>query len=74
MPEPIIKLENVWKIYQLGKVEVPALKGVSLDINPGSFVTIMGTSGSGKSTLLNLIGVLDVPTKGKIFFKGKRYF
>ncbi len=71
MPEPIIKLENVWKIYQLGKVEVPALKGVSLDINPGSFVTIMGTSGSGKSTLLNLIGVLDVPTKGKIFLKGK---
>jgi len=71
MPEPIIKLENVWKIYQLGKVEVPALKGVSLDINPGSFVSIMGTSGSGKSTLLNLIGALDVPTKGKIFLKGK---
>ncbi|PIY70972.1 lipoprotein-releasing system ATP-binding protein LolD, partial [Candidatus Roizmanbacteria bacterium CG_4_10_14_0_8_um_filter_35_28] len=45
MPEPIIKLENVWKIYQLGKIEVPALKGVSLDINPGSFVSIMGTSG-----------------------------
>lgn len=71
MPEPIIKLENVWKIYQLGKIEVPALKGVSLDINPGSFVSIMGTSGSGKSTLLNLIGALDVPTKGKIFLKGK---
>jgi len=71
MPEPIIKLENVWKIYQLGKIEVPALKGVSLDINPGSFVSIMGTSGSGKSTFLNLIGVLDVPTKGKIFLKGK---
>jgi len=69
MPEPIIKLENVWKIYQLGKVEVPALKGVSLDINPGSFVSIMGPSGSGKSTLLNMIGVLDVPTKGKVFLK-----
>jgi len=71
MPDPIIKLENVWKVYQLDKVEVVALKGISLEINPGSFVSIMGSSGSGKSTLLNLIGALDVPTKGKIFLKGK---
>ena len=71
MPEPIIKLEKVWKIYQLGKVELPALRGIDLEITPGSFVTIMGTSGSGKSTLLNLIGALDVPTRGKIFLKGK---
>ena len=71
MPDPIIKLENIWKVYQLDKVEVVALKGISLEINPGSFVSIMGSSGSGKSTLLNLIGALDVPTKGKIFLKGK---
>lgn len=69
--EPIIKLENVWKVYQLGKVELVALRGVSLDIHRGDFVTIMGPSGSGKSTLLNMIGSLDFPTKGKVFLKGK---
>lgn len=72
MPEkPIIQLENVWKVYQLGKVELTALKGISLDINRGDFATIMGPSGSGKSTLLNMIGALDFPTKGKVFLKGK---
>ena len=71
MPEPIIKLEDVWKVYQLGKVELAALRGISLDINRGDFVTIMGPSGSGKSTLLNMIGSLDFPTKGKVFLKGK---
>jgi putative ABC transport system ATP-binding protein len=71
MSEPIIKLENVWKVYQLGKVELVALKGISLEVTPGDFVTIMGPSGSGKSTLLNMIGVLDFPTKGKVFLKGK---
>jgi len=71
MPEPIIKLENVWKIYQLGKVELAALKGINLVIQPGSFVTIMGPSGSGKSTLLNIIGCLDTPTEGKVFLKGQ---
>jgi putative ABC transport system ATP-binding protein len=71
MPEPIIKLENVWKIYQLGKVELPALRGINLEVTPGAFVTVMGPSGSGKSTLLNMIGCLDFPTKGKVFLKGK---
>jgi len=71
MPEPIIKLENVWKIYQLGKVELAALKGINLVIQPGSFVAIMGPSGSGKSTLLNIIGCLDTPTEGKVFLKGQ---
>lgn len=71
MPEPIIKLENVWKIYQLGKVELVALKGISLEVTPGAFVTIMGPSGSGKSTLLNMIGALDSPTRGKVFLKGE---
>ena len=71
MTEAIVKLENVWKIYQLDKVEVSALRGISLEIAPGGFVSIMGPSGSGKSTFLNIIGCLDVPTKGKVFLKGK---
>lgn len=71
MTEPLIKLENVRKIYQLGKVELPAIKGISLEIAPGAFVAIMGPSGSGKSTILNMVGCLDFPTQGKVFLKGK---
>lgn len=71
MAEPIIKLENVWKVYQLGKVQLTALKGINLEVTPGAFVTVMGPSGSGKSTLLNMIGCLDVPTQGKVFLGGK---
>ncbi len=71
MPEPIIKLEDVWRTYQLGKTEVHALRGLSLEISPGAFVAIMGSSGSGKSTLLNMIGCLDFPTKGKVYLKGQ---
>ncbi len=67
--ESLIKLENVWKIYQLGKMELTVLKGISLEIYPGDFVTIMGPSGSGKSTLMHIIGCLDVPTKGKVFLE-----
>lgn len=69
--KPLIKLDNVWKIYQLGEVELTVLRGVILEIHPGDFVTIMGPSGSGKSTLLHLVGALDVPTKGKVFWKGQ---
>jgi len=65
----LIKLENVWKIYQLGKVELPVLKGINLEIAPGNFVVILGPSGSGKSTLLHIIGLLDTPTKGKVFLR-----
>jgi putative ABC transport system ATP-binding protein len=71
MPEPVIKLENVWKVYQMDKVELVALKGINLEINRGAFVTIMGPSGSGKSTLLNMIGCLDVPTQGKVFLENR---
>ena len=71
MVEPLIKLENVWKIYQLGKVELTVLKEINFEINRGSFVSIIGPSGSGKSTLLNIIGCLDIPTKGKIFLDGQ---
>ncbi len=55
----------------MGKTEVHALRGLSLEIFPGAFVAIMGASGSGKSTLLNIIGCLDSPTKGKVYLKGK---
>jgi len=71
MNEAIVKLENISKIYQLGSIELQAIKGISLEINRGSFMTIMGASGSGKSTLLNMIGCLDSPTEGKVFLKGK---
>jgi putative ABC transport system ATP-binding protein len=67
----LIKLENVWKIYQLGKVDLEILKGISLEIAPGSFVVILGPSGSGKSTLLHIIGLLDTPTKGKVFLRNQ---
>jgi putative ABC transport system ATP-binding protein len=69
--KPIIKLENVWKIYRLGKTEVFALRGINIEIPSGAFISIMGPSGSGKSTFLNMIGCLDVPTKGKVFLKDK---
>jgi len=71
MPEPLIKLENVWKIYQLGKVDLEILRGIDLEIAPGNFVVLLGPSGSGKSTLLNIIGLLDVPTKGKVLLEGQ---
>ncbi len=69
MKNSIIKLENVWKIYKMGHVEVNALQGLDLDVKNGEFVAIMGPSGSGKSTAVNMIGCLDVPTKGKIMLE-----
>lgn len=67
----IIHLENIWKIYQIGDVKVEALRGVTVSISTGEFVTITGSSGSGKSTMMNMVGALDVPTKGTIFLDGK---
>ena len=70
-PEPIIRLEGVEKGYALGlEVDVRALRGVDLVVDPGSYVAIMGPSGSGKSTMLNLIGCLDRPTAGRYFLGG----
>src|SRR6185295_17778940 len=66
----VIKLENFSKTYYTGEVEVPAVKGVSLEIKPGEFVAIMGASGSGKSTMMNTIGCLDRPTGGRYLLDG----
>lgn len=71
MNEALIKLENVWKIYKLGQFDLSVLKGVNLEIMPGSFATIMGPSGSGKSTLMYMLGLLDTPSQGKVFIDGQ---
>ena len=65
----LLHLDNVWKIYRMGEVDVPALRGVTVEVKKGDFVAIIGASGSGKSTMMNLIGCLDIPSKGNIFLK-----
>jgi putative ABC transport system ATP-binding protein len=67
----VILVENLTKVYQMGKQEVRALSGVTFKILPNEFVAIMGPSGSGKSTLLNLIGCLDTPSEGEYYLSGK---
>ena len=68
---PVVSLRAIKKIYQMGDVEVQALRGVDIDIYPGEMVAIMGPSGSGKSTLMNIIGCLDVPSEGWYEIDGK---
>ena len=70
MTTPIVQFENVLKTYQMGPVTVDALRGVTLEIAAGEYVTIMGPSGCGKSTLLNVLGCLDRPTAGRYFLGG----
>ena len=71
MSEPIIRIENIHKSYLMGKEAVPALRGVSLEIEQGEFVCLMGPSGSGKTTLLNIIGGLDEPSRGHVAIEGE---
>jgi len=65
---PVFHVHRVSKIYQMGDVEVPALRGVDLDLYSGELVVLLGASGSGKSTLLNILGGLDVPTSGEVYY------
>src|SRR3990167_3342334 len=67
----LLRLEDVWKIYKMGEVEVSALRGVNVEIKKGDFVAIIGASGSGKSTMMNLMGCLDIPSKGNIYLKSQ---
>ena len=66
----LLELNKVKKIYQQGKIEVPALRGIDLTVEPGEFTTIFGPSGSGKTTLLNMIGCLDTPSEGEVTLNG----
>lgn len=69
MQKPVISLKDVWKVYKMGEIDVTALRGVNIDIAKGEFVIITGPSGSGKSTIMNLVGCLDLPSKGGIFLE-----
>jgi len=71
MSEPIIVVDNVHKSYLMGKEAVPALRGISLEIQRGEFVCLMGPSGSGKTTLLNVVGGLDEPSRGHLIVAGQ---
>lgn len=69
--EPVLSLSDVTKVYRAGSLEVAALRGVTLSVQPGEYVAVMGPSGSGKSTLMHIIGCLDVPSAGSYLLAGE---
>jgi len=69
MPAPLFQIRQLTKVYGMGEVEVHALREVTLTLDEGHFVVLLGPSGSGKSTLLNIIGGLDVPTSGQVLYR-----
>lgn len=69
--EPLVKLQNVWKVFKQGQIETPVLRGLNLHIWEGDFAVIIGASGSGKTTVLNMLGLLDRPSSGQIFLEGQ---
>ena len=71
---PMIQLQKIDKIYRTEEIETVALENVNLEVNKGEFLAVMGPSGCGKSTLLNVIGLLDMPTSGKVILDGKETF
>ncbi len=71
MDTPLVRIENAWKTYRVGQIEIPAVRGVSLEIPAGQFVAITGASGSGKSTFMHLLGCLDQLDRGRYEFEGR---
>ncbi|MBN2420710.1 ABC transporter ATP-binding protein [Candidatus Woesearchaeota archaeon] len=67
---PVIELKDVWKVYDMGHIKVNALRGMTMKVMKDEFIAIMGPSGSGKSTAMNMVGALDIPSKGAIYLDG----